>query len=147
MTELFLMLYTFYVLTVAAVACVGCLVYLGMRNCGYKRLHSGAIAVCFVAIIVSLVGCGEREPLALPEPSPFVELAEERTSAGWVTVFDVEGLRCVALHRRGVSCVPAPRPPIYGDVETAEAMPARCSTDIDCMQKFGGDGSPRRVRF
>lgn len=116
------------------------------------------IVLLTAAVLLAAVGCGEVQPQTdiPPEPQsvgPTVELFSsvfvEKPRARMI---EVNGVRCIAAmgyEGNGValSCDWS-RPPIYGEVESAAQVASfsGCTTDTDCMEKFGGDGSPMPLR-
>lgn len=100
-----------------------------------------------------LAACGAKEATDIPPESELNRgVLAHVEAARWTHVYlvDMNGTRCAVLRivgeSGGISC-DWNRPPIYGDVEPA-AMNAGCTTDTDCMEKFGGDGGPApRSRF
>jgi len=96
----------------------------------------------------------DEQTIPPPETVPTVTVQFSRHSSGptgELQLHEIGGVRCVVLlgfDGRGALACDFSRPPIYGDVGPELPAPAHCTTDTDCMERFGGDGSPRpRVRL
>jgi hypothetical protein len=101
------------------------------------------------AVMLTIVACGlkEQEQTDIPPgPEPTaLQLGNGHTV--FVESFERHGARCVVVRVKYAEQVEMScdwsRPPIYGEVESAaQVASSGCTTDTDCMEKFGGDGSP-----
>lgn len=99
-----------------------------------------------------LAACGAKDAEIETPPPPGVPKGQilGRVDLGFgdeAELIELQGVRCVVVdlyQAGGISCE-WPKPDDYG----ADLERASCTTDTDCMEKFGGDGgpAPRRARF